>query len=720
MRVALTLVAFAAGGAVLLVAFLVLHQRWLAKLRVKSAGTPPAPGLGSAGDAKQSGGRDPEGSTAPLSDGMGSERTTTEGEDPSGGPVAYNRAGTSAAEPGGLETWPSTEASQSDQCPPTTATAQSCPKPAACFAPGPAGAGVVETSAAEPMAARESSDEADSVAQTALVVEPGNGEPVHTEWEPSATGEEPLVGATQLGGGGQPSAAGLLAPTDQVARGPIEPAEAEKVAEATGGAATEEIRASRTAMEQEEPARAAPSETAAPRDGGTVQPGQYRPQARGMRRGLSAGRARAGALARLAPLPVVLRLRRELGDIWSSSLLFRRPDGAAENLKVSRHGYVLRLELIHDKWYAAQAPKALGALLLRGGRWQADAVEQIDQSWQLSGRPVYVLGRGDVGGFVMLPTLALHGVHVVICEASMARAVEAELAHCCSSIPGQLGERDGLPPGWVGYHPIIPSKPSVASLRGDILDALRPSPKVKIELLGGVRLRYSEWLQGYPPEIRLIGDLANAGQVMVDGKPATVSADGVVTATGAGELGQHLMCCGALSRSYTIVPAIAEWEGWPAHRYQDAGHSNGNAAICGAMVLRANTAGLAVPPVTSGNPCVLGARPGELAYCTVRHDLGLIAWTSLLPFNPIWSVPGHPLSASKARARICLVGPRISPIANGLHRIPRQPTAEVRRWLETILACSQKGLLLEPDDVSSRALWRQYGDVARLLRKVLT
>ncbi len=251
------------------------------------------------------------------------------------------------------------------------------------------------------------------------------------------------------------------------------------------------------------------------------------------------------------------------------------------------------------------------------------------------------------------------------------------------------------------------------------MDELRPSPELKFELREGIQLRYSEYLEGYPPEIRLFGDLANADPVTLDGNPATLSDDGQVDGPGLGDRGQHLLSCGALTCTYTIVPPIDLWPVWSAHSFESADGTIHGGPICGALLATGNANDSREPLDTGDNPCVLGAQPGDMAHRVVRHDLRLAVWTVPPPFDVVWSVPGSPLHADKERARIRLIGPARPPQVPDSCTIPSTQSADVERWCDTILNCARKGLYLEPNDNRTRALWREYRDAARRLRKRL-
>jgi hypothetical protein len=251
-----------------------------------------------------------------------------------------------------------------------------------------------------------------------------------------------------------------------------------------------------------------------------------------------------------------------------------------EEIEVSGAGESpLTLSALHEAWYQDVIPADAGSALRNGATWYADRPEGRLQ-WMLSGRDLYVLGpRDELSGYVSAPRLVLEDQHTVLCIAELREQVLALLQQCCVTAPASINPEDGLPPGWVGFRGVCPTRSLPPSPTPDILDALRPAPDVQISLRGGIRLQYFQWLIGFPPAIRLVGAASDAQlSVTIDGQTAVRQTGGAFTAPGWDKPGDHLVACGALTRSYSLVAPPDSWESWAAYS------QSGNLAICGAAV----------------------------------------------------------------------------------------------------------------------------------------
>src|SRR5262249_14583017 len=152
----------------------------------------------------------------------------------------------------------------------------------------------------------------------------------------------------------------------------------------------------------------------------------------------------------------------------------------------------------------------------------------------------FVLAKHEqLAGFVAIPRLVVGERHVVLCTESRAAEVKRAIAATGADAPVEFDAGRGAPPGWIGLHAVVPRHPVSRSAEGDILDALCPQPEVEIALEGGIRLERSTWLAGFPPLIRLRGDVSRAGEVSIDGNVAAASGEGVYVADGWDRLGDH-------------------------------------------------------------------------------------------------------------------------------------------------------------------------------------
>lgn len=440
---------------------------------------------------------------------------------------------------------------------------------------------------------------------------------------------------------------------------------------------------------------------------------RYRPprrRSRGTRQsgvGIAEPDALGGGIRRGNARPVRLRAQRR-GGTWRFTLLFRKRLGADRELVLHGNPHQgLKAFPIDENWYVGDAPD-LAAILRDGARWHHGRSD-----WQISaGRRLYVLSEGDIGGFIQADRLEMGAPSLVICAVEIAAEVEAALRECGADSAAQSD--NSTLPGWCILYPVIAKRPVPVSARGDeLLDALRPAPAINIDFIGGIRISGSDWLVGFPPVIRLTGDVSAAEAPQINSAVANLADDRVLTAPGWEDVGHHVVTCGTLSRSYSIVE--------PDHAFTvcaksgDRPGAEGGAralGIDGALVV-----GNALPhrqiggsfPDVSGGEVVLGAGPGEIAQCTVRHDLGLRTWIEPPAFVPIWATPGAPMHADKRTSRIRLIGPHSLPT-----QWPReQSRADAMRWAKSIRECCMRNFSIEPPE--ARALWRAYARAAREL-----
>src|SRR2546425_280216 len=73
----------------------------------------------------------------------------------------------------------------------------------------------------------------------------------------------------------------------------------------------------------------------------------------------------------------------------------------------------------------------------------------------------------------------------------------------------------------------------------DPLNVLCPAHEIEPQFAGGIRLERNVWLAGFPPRIRLTGELGSDFQVLIDGQSAQLASDGALESTGWDTEGQH-------------------------------------------------------------------------------------------------------------------------------------------------------------------------------------
>lgn len=263
---------------------------------------------------------------------------------------------------------------------------------------------------------------------------------------------------------------------------------------------------------------------------------------------------------------------------------------------------------------------------------------------------------------VRQPRLILGEQHVVLCTTDLLQEVIRAIQLTGSPDPATLDGVSGMPPGWVGLRGVVPRTAIAANPAGDIFDALRPLADVDIVLEGGIRLELLTWLTGYPPRIRLRGDVQAIGNVMIDGQEATLSPDGAYVVPGWDLTGQHQVWCASASRSYSIREGAEEWEAWDAYTWSignfSAAGQAGRPAICGVLirppcVVPKESRTVLVP---ASNPILLGPVPGQIQTCGVRHDVRAETCTGFPWFDPVWAIPADALRCDKRVARVLLVG----------------------------------------------------------------
>lgn len=447
-----------------------------------------------------------------------------------------------------------------------------------------------------------------------------------------------------------------------------------------------------------------------------LSPRKYRPQPRGVIvSARSAVRPTSAEEQRDVSVPIDLRLRRRHGGTYMITFLPRRRSGMPAVLDVNYADQPIQLSALHENWYQDVVLLETEKHLREGLVWFAEG-SSGNFRWGLAGREVFVLGtRDELSGFISVPRLVLGAEHFVLCREEIRQEVLNVLAECCDSIPVAIGESEGLPNGWVGIGPITPTLPLPPSDVADTLDVLRPDPAISIAFESGIRLQHNQFLLNYPPVIRVHGDIPPYVRIMIDGEPA-VRSDNGFTSSRWDSPGEHVVSCGVISRSYTVVEPDDEWETWPAYSFAlNAQFRSELISICGAHVT-AREPGRALVLVPVSTPFLLGSKPGEVYLASVRQNLRVPICAAVPPFIPVWAVPRNPLRADKASARVLLLNERAHPLKS--EPIPRfPPSRAVLHWCVAILDSCRKGLSVDPAEDRARALWRSYRDFARRLRR---
>ncbi len=415
--------------------------------------------------------------------------------------------------------------------------------------------------------------------------------------------------------------------------------------------------------------------------------------------------------------PIEVRLLFGRDGFCNVSLVFRRSAEAPEELTVHSNGETIDLCALQDEWYQDVYPEPVGPLLQDGVRWRY-ANRGETYTWQLAGRELYVLAdRTDLRGYVSQPALELGREHLVMCTKDVKAAVEQLLQETGAAPREVLDESRGVPPGWCVLTGVVPCTPVSPNDGADVMNALRPLPRIDITLKGGIRIERTGWLEGYPPSIQVHGESGHAPEVTIDGQTATASAEGGFRVPGWDALGSHSVWCGGVTKTYSIVAFAPSWGNFPAYSFPIAQSRDRLLRVCGPLVgesLDQGAEGAESILVPSTNRVAIGPTPGQFviaARTSLARDASCFASP---PFEPSWLLPTNPLRCDKARIRIRAMGQARPPQPDHTRlTVQRKDRDAVECWCRIILDACRKGLLVDPDTESTRESWRAYRDLAR-------
>jgi hypothetical protein len=380
-------------------------------------------------------------------------------------------------------------------------------------------------------------------------------------------------------------------------------------------------------------------------------------------------------------------------------LLPERTSEMDNEVTVKYGGGALHLTAQED-WYQDLHFERVGDYMRRGLELKGVLTNEQSARWLLSGRDLYVLASNQrASGFVSTSRIVIGRSHVVLCTAELVSQVESILSEAGCEVYSRLDESHGVPADWTGFRGVVPTKAISLTLDGDPFYSIKPAPDIEIELEGGVCLRNSAWLVGYPPRIKILGQSNTAMKVLIDNNLAQQSTDGSFTANGHDLPGQHTVSCEGLScsRSYSIEEPTDSWQLWAAHQFNDAD-------ICGPLVqVKVENAASRIFSVAMSNPVLLGAEPGQIFWCSPRR---VARWKGFVPFDVVWAIPAHPLRCDKKTARILRFAE--SPVTD-----TKTLTRPGLAWSHAILDASRKGLRVEDVGAASTEQWNDYKKVAR-------
>jgi hypothetical protein len=354
--------------------------------------------------------------------------------------------------------------------------------------------------------------------------------------------------------------------------------------------------------------------------------------------------------------------------------------------------------MAQEDWYQDLSFPDTSRFLRDGFVLKGVLSDQRRVRWLLRGRDVYVLAaHARASGFVSAPRLVLGRSDIVLCATELVGAVEAKLKDAGCEGYSRLDESLGLPQGWSGFRGVSPTRAIALDVgTSDPFYAIKPAADIEMELEGGVWLRNSVWLAGYPPRIKLFGQTSPEMKVLIDGKEAQLTCEGSLVVDGYDLPGPHSVYCEGLSRSYSIEEPPDSWEAWPAYQF-------GGAVICGASVqLPPERSGSKAFTVPMSNPLLIGAEPGQIFRCSSRS---VAVWRGFVPFDVVWALPAQPLMCNKKIARILQLSDK--PL------MPSHTGTRPLAWCSAILDASRKGLRIEGGSAESAARWAEYKKTAR-------
>jgi hypothetical protein len=276
----------------------------------------------------------------------------------------------------------------------------------------------------------------------------------------------------------------------------------------------------------------------------------------------------------------------------------------------------------------------------------------------------------------------------------------------CNDVAVSDEATTGVPSGWVLFREVKPTRGVAMIDEKHILNVLCPSCDAELHFVGGIRLERNNWLAGFPPRIRITGEVYDGFKVMIDGQRGSCAADSTYEAPEWNAVGEHNVVFGNRTASYQLSPMLESWEHWPAH---DFGRG---AAICGAAIRSRAAKSYSVRiPVT--NQIILGHQPGEVFYFRSQIAARCDTCIAVVPFEPVWALPADTLHVDKRTARVVLLNPIAAPVAPHYQDSKNYLSSSVARWIMVVNDARRKQLAVDPRTDEAVQLWRQYRTLAK-------
>jgi len=412
-----------------------------------------------------------------------------------------------------------------------------------------------------------------------------------------------------------------------------------------------------------------------------------------------------------------LRLRLQLvfdrsGSVKTLALVAERREGMPENVEVTSAQGELRLTEPRDDCYEAVPLVDAGNALQRGIGWRGCG-DASRWRWVLSGRELHVLASGDVSGlypFGSSARLMLNARHVVLATVRLRAEVLAALDETGSVLPEICDDSiPGVPSGWLLFREVIHTRAVPMRDERDILNALCPVHEIEPHFVGGIRLERNSYLAGYPPRIRLTGELRSDFHVLIDDQQVHLALDGAFEAPGWDAEGNHQLWFGDRAKTYSLHKMEESWESWHAHDFVIG------ATICGAGIYLTDSTNWRQVRLPATNPLLIGARPGEIFCSRAHHDVRSETILALVPFSPVWALPIDPAHADKRWARLIQLDSAPPTATDEQLNTNRSTAHALRSWIDAINDAGRKQLALAVESEDSKTLWRRYRTLAKQL-----
>lgn len=411
-------------------------------------------------------------------------------------------------------------------------------------------------------------------------------------------------------------------------------------------------------------------------------------------------------------LALTVRLLFDRSGHFRVGLLPQREADLPEEIVLGQGENRFMVTSVHDSWYEDVFPENLDELLGVGIAWEGCAESEVLGYWKLSGRDLYVLAtHSNLHGPAQVTRLNIGREHVILCRNSLLPEVEPILQKAGCTGFTKLDDSYGAPAGWTVIRGVVPTNVVRVENGPEILSILQPEPELEINLQGGIYLRQSTWLSGFPPRICVSGDMGTEIEVFIDGGKAVAGDDGSFRNQGYNTAGEHRVSIplANMSRTYRISENDEGWTPWDAY-------SLAHIHLCGPLLLALDTSDTPrAVVVPSCNSVILGAKPGDIAWCPHIRGPKLVGCVT---FHPVWALPRDAFGCDKRTTRILLLDARRLAQAHH-HQFTGKEAARVLAWSAAILNASRKGLSLDSSDAHAAVLWREYKAHARSLWKTL-